>query len=382
MRVPRILILTMAVDWPAGARLAPALQQAGFFVLACCPADSFLSETRFVERCITFPDGVDFPVLAQMLIDLVERERLDLVIPADDFSLWLLHRLRRDLTRAHPGAAVTRVLNASLCAPERQDALELKSRLPEAAAATGLVLPAQIVEPNWVQAMDFATLHGAPLVVKLDRTWGGLGVRVCADEAALEAALRFVPPTLQSLGAPVRRVLQRYIPGQTVVVVLAAWQGATLAGFALHKLHCHPEATGPSAVVERLDRPDLLDAASRLARHFGLTGFTDVEFRLEAGSGTAHLLEINPRIQPQCHLGRRFGADLCSALFAAMTGAPPPPPVPIEDHRPVALFPNEWCRDPASRHLTESFHDVPWQDPKLLVRLLTYGEQLLAAGPG
>lgn len=382
MRAPRLLILTMAVDWPAGARLAAALQEAGFGVLAGGPAGSFLAETRFVERCITFPDGVAFPVLAQMLIDLIERERLDLVIPADDFTLWLLHRLRRDLSRAHPAAAVTLVLNASLCAPERQEALELKSRLPEAAAATGLHMPAQIVEPDWVQAMDFAALQGAPVVVKLDRTWGGLGVRICADEAALEAALRFVPRELQSLGAPVRRVLQRYIPGETAVVVLAAWQGAVLAAFALRKLHCYPEATGPSSVVELMERPDLLDAVVRLARHFGLTGFADVEFRLEAGTGAAHLLEINPRIQPQCHLGRRFGADLCAQLFAAMTGAPAPPPVPIEDHRPVALFPNEWCRDPASRHLTESIHDVPWRDPGLLRRLLAYGEQLLAAGPG
>jgi len=32
----------------------------------------------------------------------------------------------------------------------------------------------------------------------------------------------------------------------------------------------------------------------------------------------------------------------------------------------VALFPNEWLRDPHSRYLTHGHHDVPWDDPALL----------------
>jgi hypothetical protein len=32
----------------------------------------------------------------------------------------------------------------------------------------------------------------------------------------------------------------------------------------------------------------------------------------------------------------------------------------------VALFPQEWMRDPASPYLTNAFHDVPWDDPALI----------------
>ena len=59
-------------------------------------------------------------------------------------------------------------------------------------------------------------------------------------------------------------------------------------------------------------------------------------------------------------------------LVVKLTGAPNPPPVPIEDPRPVALFPNEWCRDPASAYFTTAYHDVPWQDPGLLERLVEF----------
>ena len=378
MQRPRILIFTMATDWPAAARLAGALHEAGCAVLACCPERAFLSATRYLDRCVTVADGVEFGALAQILISLIESERIELVIPGDDFAIWLMHRLRQDLRRLHPAASVTATIDRSLCRWDRQAELELKSRLPEAAAALGLRIPAQIADPDWAQAMDFATVNGAPVVVKLDRTWGGAGVRICADEAALQEALGYVPPALQALGAPVRRTLQRYIPGRTAIAVLVAWQGRLLAGFAADKLHCHPEQTGPSTVIQRIDHPDLMAAAAKLIEYFGFTGFADIEFRLEEGSGAPYLLEINPRAQPFCHLGRRFGADLCAALKAALTGAPNPAPIPIADPRPVALFPNEWCRDPASRYLTEAYHDVPWQDPGLLERLVEFARPHVA----
>src|SRR5579859_783338 len=114
MHRPRVLIFTMATDWPAAARLAAALHQTGFAVLACCPSGAFLTATRFLERCVTIEDGIPFGALAQTLIDLIERERLELVIPGDDFAIWLLHRLRSDLCRQHPAAPVTRTLDRSL----------------------------------------------------------------------------------------------------------------------------------------------------------------------------------------------------------------------------------------------------------------------------
>ena len=32
----------------------------------------------------------------------------------------------------------------------------------------------------------------------------------------------------------------------------------------------------------------------------------------------------------------------------------------------IALFPQEWLRDPASTFLTSAYHDVPWEEPELL----------------
>jgi hypothetical protein len=128
MHRPRLLIFTMATDWPAAARLARALDEAGCAVLGCCPERAFLAATRYLERCVTVADGIEFGALGQTLINLIESERIELVVPGDDFAIWLLHRLRHDLCRLHPTAPVTGIIDRSLCRQDRQAALELKSR--------------------------------------------------------------------------------------------------------------------------------------------------------------------------------------------------------------------------------------------------------------
>jgi hypothetical protein len=35
-------------------------------------------------------------------------------------------------------------------------------------------------------------------------------------------------------------------------------------------------------------------------------------------------------------------------------------------HELVAMFPNEWRRDPDSPFLSSALHDVPWDDPGVL----------------
>jgi hypothetical protein len=43
----------------------------------------------------------------------------------------------------------------------------------------------------------------------------------------------------------------------------------------------------------------------------------------------------------------------------------------------IALFPQEWLRDPKSPHLASAYHDVPWDDPALLHALI--GRQAVQA---
>jgi hypothetical protein len=57
--------------------------------------------------------------------------------------------------------------------------------------------------------------------------------------------------------------------------------------------------------------------------------------------------------------------DLCAALAAALRGEPLPAQAATGEAE-IALFPQEWLRDPASLSAATRFLDVPWEDPALL----------------
>lgn len=76
------------------------------------------------------------------------------------------------------------------------------------------------------------------------------------------------------------------------------------------------------------------------------------------------MLEMNPRATPICHLARDGGNGLAAVMLGAMTGHAPAVRLPVPGDT-IALFPNEWSRDPTSSHLRD-WHDAPWDDPPLL----------------
>ena len=65
------------------------------------------------------------------------------------------------------------------------------------------------------------------------------------------------------------------------------------------------------------------------------------------------------------HLGARIGIDLCAALAAELSGEQNPQPRSVTSET-VALFPQEWQRDPAALAQCTEFRDAPLDDPRLM----------------
>ena len=60
---------------------------------------------------------------------------------------------------------------------------------------------------------------------------------------------------------------------------------------------------------------------------------------LEAHTGNAHLIEINPRATQVGHLALGPGRDLPAALYAALSGICPPAAPKVTENDTIALFP-------------------------------------------
>jgi hypothetical protein len=87
---------------------------------------------------------------------------------------------------------------------------------------------------------------------------------------------------------------------------------------------------------------------------------------LEAETGRAYLIEVNPRSAQVGHLSMGAGHDLPAALYAALSGKAEQPAPKVTEKDTIALFPQEWIRDPESRFLRSAYHDVPWEETELI----------------
>jgi predicted ATP-grasp superfamily ATP-dependent carboligase len=216
-----------------------------------------------------------------------------------------------------------------------------------------------------------------PIVLKLDGTSGGAGVRIArtsqdAWTAYLELnAIRRKALLLdrlrsgsfrrgdESAARKPRVTIQQYIKGQPASRAVLCWHGAVIAGMSVEAAEVSREA-GPATVVRMIDHPEIEAAACGLAARLGLSGFCGYDFVIDP-NGRAFLLEVNPRVTPTCHLNWRV--DLLGMLFSRVTGLSGQARQCYRPDETIALFPHEWLRNTASPHLASGLHDIPWHEP-------------------
>ena len=99
-------------------------------------------------------------------------------------------------------------------------------------------------------------------------------------------------------------------------------------------------------------------AAKKIASRLQLSGLHGSIF-LEADTGNAHLIELNPRATQVGHLTLGPGRDLPAALFAAVTGQYVQEAPKITENETIALFPQEWIRNPKSPYYDQAITMFP-----------------------
>ncbi|MGH9685731.1 MAG: ATP-grasp domain-containing protein [Candidatus Acidiferrales bacterium] len=226
---------------------------------------------------------------------------------------------------------------------------------------------------------------GLPIVLKADGTYGGKGVRVARSMEEAESAFQSLR-TMSLLWRAAKRSfsdrdmsllwpsqcrrsygenVQEFVFGGEGTSAVACWNGAVLAS--LHfEVIARQYPGGPATVMRRIENSDMSEAVYSMVERLGLSGMHGFDFMLEADTGRAYLIEINPRVTQVGHLALGSGRDLPSAFYAAVSGKPIREAAKATECETIALFPQEWLRDPKSPYLLTSYHDVPWEEPKLV----------------
>lgn len=251
--------------------------------------------TRHSHRHLVLRHGAEAgAAYVAELRDLVDRERIDVLLPVHSTEMDLLLRDREAF-----GGALD--YWGSL---EAFRHLDDKGQLYRLARAAGIRCPEV-----------FPTLEALrlPAVAKPARSSSARGVRYLRTAGDV-AAYRAAPGEGD--------ILQEYVAGAGVGYSVFAQGGAILAGYGHRRLAEYPVTGGSSVYREGFDDDEMVDVARRVLGVTSWSGFAMFEFKLTP-AGERVLLEVNPRIWGSIHQALQGGAPLLEPLFGAAVGLTP-----------------------------------------------------------
>jgi predicted ATP-grasp superfamily ATP-dependent carboligase len=202
-----------------------------------------------------------------------------------------------------------------------------KLALAGVAGEVGIAYPRQwvIKSRDDAVALDLEALP-FPVVLKPSRSVGEANgarskqrVRHARDADEFRARVA----TLSQAAFPL--LVQRRIVGPGQGVFLLRWNGVTVAAFAHRRLLEKPPSGGISVYAEAVPLdPMLVEQSERLLAAYDWQGVAMIEYKIDAATGTAYLMEINGRFWGSLQLAIDAGVDFPRLLVECVLGEPTP----------------------------------------------------------
>jgi len=378
---PTVLVTTTTCWFPT-ARLAVAFAKSGFAVKAVCPPDHPLRKTSVVGKMYSYDSFTPEASFAAA----IDASEADLVIPGDDLATCCLYALyQRSRHRGQSGEAHCQLIERSLGPSASFAVASARSALIQLAAQEGIRAPQTGVVADIGDLRRHAERLLFPLVLKADGTSSGEGVKVARTQDEAERAFRSLqsPPSVARaakralIDHDLRLVLplllrkkkvvnaQEFIDGQDATSLVACWSGKIVASLHFEVVKKQYK-NGPASVMRKVDNIEMASATAKIVARLNLSGLHGFDFLLERETGHVYLIEMNPRATQVGHLTLGPGRDLPAALYAHLTGTSLQEAPTLTEKDMIALFPQEWMRNPSSPFLKSAYHDIPWEEPELI----------------
>jgi predicted ATP-grasp superfamily ATP-dependent carboligase len=335
-------------------------------------AVSLASSSRYCARHVTYPSPYQSPeAFARFVQDVVERERVDLVVPVSDVTTHLVAQ-HWDALRRH----------AAIAAPpfEAFDFVSNKSSLLRRAGQCGIPIPRTHLVDGLAGLQAVLGQIDYPAVVKPARSriptnagWLAGSVHYAHSESDL---LRLYRATAYLTSYP--SLIQERIVGPGIGVFVLCDRGRLVAAFAHRRLREKPPAGGVSVLCESIAvDPELCRQAMRLLEPLGWHGVAMMEYKQDRRTGTPVLMEVNGRFWGSLQLAIDAGVDF--PFLSAQLALGQPPDVPALYKVGVR---SRWLLgdlDHLLMRLVRSDRDLPDTVPSKLQTLVNF---LRCAAPG
>ena len=297
---PKLHILVMSVEWQAALACIQSYGRKGHTVSIISNriahpnySSIFVNKMFFLEK--------QAEARARELMELVDRESVDLVVPISDDDAFVVARAKQLFPDSR--ALVSASLRSVAIARSRNRTTDLCRQL-------GIDTP-ETVFITHENASRAARNLGYPCFLKLSGSVAGLGVFEVSSEADLEARLGMAPREMEMQ-------LQAKIEGDFADITGFALNGRVLESFAFRVGYAHSRS-GTPCYSERLKDDRLIQILSKIAGELRWTGAIDLDL-LQRKDGGFVLLEINPRFSGTTVFALKVGIDLPAYYISTWMG--------------------------------------------------------------
>ena len=353
--IPKRLLLVSTQTWHQHTRMVLRLVRYGCQVSALCPSTHELRYYEGLQHFFTL-DPAAYPL--ESLAWAILRSGADYLVPGDDKAVWMLHELASQ-------SPIYRPLVERSLGPERSFAtVRSRARLLAVAKGLGIAVPETALAQTPEGARSWSEGRTLPFVLKRDGTFGGEGVEVIHDRAAVEPFYTRSPHRNQ----PAEVCVQSFVEGFAANAMFACSQGRVV-GAVQARVLASKGKTGPSVVIRLFHDARIERAGTLLAESLQLSGFFGLDFILEAETGTPLLIELNPRCTQLGHIALPGQADLIAQLWRAWGGREPWSVGEANLPDTICFHPGaqQWATD--SRLLASGRPDVCAEDMAIVDRL-------------
>ncbi|MGD0201585.1 MAG: ATP-grasp domain-containing protein [Bryobacteraceae bacterium] len=300
-------MLILGADTRAFLAVVRSLGRHGLEVhVAWCPWNSPSLRSRYVRKIQVLPEyRHEDTAWIRSLVELLRRERYDLVVACNDSCILPLQRHRAEI---EPAGRLDLL-------PD--DVFEIcfdKEKTSDLAQRLGVPVPRQRLIHSDTELETLGGEWGYPLVLK-PRASVSLRDPFSKRYVAKIWAPADIGPALREFELSRGVLVQENFIGKGVGVEVLARNGETLTAFQHERVH-EPLLGGGSSYRKSVPLdPALLEATRRLMRALGYTGVAMVEFKRNQRTGAWVLMEINSRFWGSLPLSIAAGIDFPRYLY-------------------------------------------------------------------
>jgi predicted ATP-grasp superfamily ATP-dependent carboligase len=257
--------------------------------------------SRHARVCIHLPSPIWSPQeYVNAVREVVSSHGIHTVLPADDYAVNRLAAAFGDGRLAFP---------MPVPSSTAYDLAQDKYRTRALAARIGLRVPETSLVATKSLAIESANRIGYPVVLKIGRGNGAVGVRIARDDRDIEAYYRKRPIHSDEVFDFEKVLMQEFIPGETHDLCAVLRNGEPVATMTSKRILTYPFSGGAGVLVETTSSSAIRTAGLKILRELGWHGPAQVEFKIDSRDGNPTLIEVNGRLWGTLALATRAGIN-------------------------------------------------------------------------